>query len=282
MGNASSSGGSQQPQQQQQQGQPPISVGVLSQQRQPTYDGASGLNYSGRVYANQFAALSSNICPDASAVTLAEARDVMDRSISSPGLPIDDSTKRISMTALAGHVNNLEGQGLVPGLKGTMDEQTKADRDFYAAVQKEYCFYEVRYKVALTEFLTAVANPATVNDPNVQRLLDLSTGLNRRLNSLLEVLNYVGNNRARAVNNRSTQLEEASKALDEKVAILKAQKDYITSNDVRLRTQEEMIRYSAEKSTSMNVQIASFVALNVVAVGALFFVYKSLGAGGSM
>jgi len=258
---------------------PPVPVGVLSNERNPTYDGASGLNYSGRVYANQFAALASDICKDsATGVTINKVKDIMDKSISSPGLPVDDSTKRISATALAGHVNNLEGLGLIPGLKGTMDEQSKADRDFYAAVQNEYCFYESRYKVALTGFLTLVASSGASTDPQVQDLLDTTTKLNKRLNSLLEILNYVGNARARAVNNRSPQLEQASKALDEKIAILKAQKEYINSNDVKLRTQEEMIRFSAEKSVSMNIQIAAFVALNVVAISSVIFVYKSMGA----
>jgi hypothetical protein len=39
-----------------------------------------------------------------------------------------------------------------------------------------------------------------------------------------------------------------------------------------------MMRYSAEKNRSMNIQIMFFVALNVVALGTVLTVYKNMGA----
>ena len=38
------------------------------------------------------------------------------------------------------------------------------------------------------------------------------------------------------------------------------------------------MRYSAEKSRAMNIQIVFFVALNVVALGTIITVYKTVGA----
>jgi hypothetical protein len=258
----------------------PTSVASVPLQRTPTYDGTSGLQYSGRVYTNQFAQLSTDICKDASSVTVDQINDVMPNSISTTTLPVDDSTGRISQSAIQGYVENLVGTGAIPGQMATFDQQMQADKTFYGAIQAEYCFYETRYQAALAQFLSLAAQPQGADPNAVQAALDATTALNKRLNSLLEVLNYVGNERARRVNNRGPKIDAANAALDQKLAILRQQQETLTSGVGRVQTQEEMVRYSAEKSRAMNIQIMFFVALNVVALGTVLTVYKSLRPGG--
>jgi len=258
---------------------PPQPVVNLPLQRVPTLDGASGLHYSGRVYTNQLTALSQDICQGATA-SVDQINDVMPNSISSTSLPVDDSTKRISTTALQGYVTQLEGTGQIPGQLGTFDDQMAADKAFYASVQSEYCFYETRYVAAITQFLSLVSNPNGADPNATAATLQTVIGLNARLNSLLEIINYVGNDRAQKVNARSPQIDAANQALDQKLAVLQQQKDFLTSSDVRVQTQAEMIRLSAEKARAMNIQIMFFVALNVVALGTVITVYRSTGGAG--
>lgn len=254
----------------------PTPVVSLPLQRVPTLDGASGLHYSGRVYMNQAQTLAKNICSNAS-VAPAQIGDVMPNSISTTTLPVDESTKRISATALQGYVTNLVGKGQIPGQLGKFDDQMKADKDFYAAVQAEYCFYEARYIAALTQFLDAIADPAAATTSTVdQTALNQAVALNRRLNSLLEIINFVGNDRAQKVNARGPEIDRANASLQEKMAALSAQKNFLQSADVRTRTQEEMMRYSAEKNRAMNIQVMFFVALNVVAIGTVLTVYRTM------
>jgi len=256
---------------------PPVPVVSLPVQRVPTYDGASGLHYSGRVYTNQFQGLSSDICNGGTA-TAAQINDVMPNSVSTTSLPMDDSTQRISQSALQSYVEGLIASGVVPGQNADFDAQMKADAKFYADVQAEYCFYEARYVAALTTFLQYVSAPGQSTDSKtVDAALTSTVNLNKRLNSLLEIMNYVSNSRAQKVNSRSPSIDAANKTLQTKIGILKSQQEYLTSSDVRIRTQEEMLRYSAEKSRAMNIQIMSFVALNVVALGVIFTVYKGIG-----
>lgn len=257
----------------------PTSVATLPLQRTPTYDGVSGLQYSGRVYTNQFAQLSQDICTDTAAASADQINDVMPNSISTTTLPVDDSTGRISQSAVQGYVENLVGTGAIPGQMGSFDQQMEADKRFYAAIQAEYCWYESRYKAALSQFLALVAQPQGADPNAVQAALDATVALNRRLNSLLEVLNYVGNERARRVNNRNPQIDAANAELEKKLAVLRKQQEMLTSGTGRIQTQEEMVRYSAEKSRAMNIQIMFFVALNVVALGTVLTVYKSLRPG---
>lgn len=259
--------------------QPPQQSIQLPMQRVPTVDGASGLHYSGRVYTNQVQQLSQDICNGASA-SVDQISDVMPNSISTTTLPVDDSTKRISTTALQGYIAQLESTGTIPGQMDSFDKQMRADKAFYASLQNEYCFYETRYVAAMTQFLALVSNPNGADQGAVTSTLASTVALNQRLNSLLEIINYVGNERAQMVNERSPAIDAANQALDQKLATLAEQQIMLTSGDARLKTQAEMIRYSAEKSRAMNIQIMFFVALNVVALGTVFTVYKSAGGGG--
>lgn len=254
---------------------PPTPVVTLPVQRVPVQDGASGLHYSGRVYTNQMQQLSSDIC-NAATASPDQIGDIMPNSISTTVLPIDESTKRISHSALQGYVQERISLGLIPGQMGDFDKQMAADSAFYAAVQAEYCFYEARYVAALTQFMALVADPNGAKPIAVSDMLGTTVNLNKRLNSLLEIMNLVSNDRAHKVNARGPNINDANSSLQEKIAILTSQQDLLQSSDARIRTQEEMMRFSAEKSHAMNIQIMFFVALNVVALGTIFTVYKSV------
>lgn len=250
-------------------------VQTVPTMRTPVADGASGLHYSGRLYMNEAAQLSQDICQGATA-TADQIYDIHHNSISTAALPIDPQTNRIAETAIQSHVSTLVSSGLIPGEAATVDAQTKADAAFYASVKTEYCFYESRYIAALTQFLTLASAPSGADQAAIKKVLDHTVVLNKRLNSLLEIAAYVGNQRAQATNNRSAQIGTANQAIEQKLAILADQKNFLESNDATIQTQREMVRYSAEKGRAMNIQIMFFVALNVVALGTVLTVYRSM------
>jgi hypothetical protein len=237
--------------------------------KSPTDDGASGLHYSGQIYANASTQLSADLCSGATA-SVDQISDVFPNGVSSPNLPVDESTKRISSTAIQGHVGQLVSSGVIPGQLGDFNSQMAADLAFYNAVQAEYCFYEARYVAALTQFIQLATAPQGADSSNA---LQATVAINRRLNSLLEVINFVGNDRAQKVNGRSPQIDNANAALDSKIQILQQQQVFLTTGDVKIKTYDEMMRYSKEKNHAMSIQIMFFVALNVVALGTVISVY---------
>ena len=244
---------------------------TLPEQKTPVPDGASGLHYSGRIYSNQLQQLSSDICHGAK-VTADQIGDIKPQSISTVTLATDPTTKRTNQSALQSYVQSLIGTGQIPGQLPDFNKQMAADTTFYASIQSEYCFYEPRYVAALNRFLTLVADP---NGADTAAALAATVNLNKRLNSLLEIMNYVSNDRAQKVNDRSKKLNTASDTLQEKIQILQSQQAFLQTGDVTRKTQEEMIRFSAEKSQATNIQIVFFVVLNVVALGTVFTVYKN-------
>lgn len=237
----------------------------------PTSEGASGLHYSGRLYANEFNAMSTETC--SGTVSPDKINDVMPNSVSTATMTIDPNTKRIDAGQLANYVKGLEASGKVPGVKPNFELQMTIDKAFYTAVQNEFCFYQLRYVAALKQFLALVAAP---QGADTTAILNSTVNLNKRLNSLLEIMNYVANSRAKTVDARAPQIIDANVKLQEKIVQLNAQKEFLQTSDVRIRTQEEMMRYSAEKSRAMNIQIMFFVALNVVALGTIITVYKTI------
>jgi ubiquinone biosynthesis protein COQ9 len=121
--------------------------------------------------------------------------------------------------------------------------------------------------------LTLIADP---NTPDTSATLAATVNLNKRLNSLLEIMNYVSDERANMVNTRSNKLNTVGQTLNQKIAILQSQQKFLQTGDVMRNTQDEMMRYSAEKSDATNIQIATFVALNIVAIGAVLTVYRQV------
>ena len=276
MGNSSSSsGGNGSPLPSPPPPAPPMPVVTVPLQRVPTSDGASGLHYSGQVYMNQAPRLSSGLC-DGVTASPDQIADIYPNGVSSPSLPTDGTTHRISQQALQGHVENLISQGRIPGQLGDFPSQMAADKAFYAAVQSEYCFYEARYVAALSQFLNLAAAQPAADAGAVQAALNQTIALNGRLNSLLEVINYVGNDRARQVNARSPAIEKANADVQAKLSVLDSQKQFLESSDAVERTQREMMRFSAEKNRAMTIQILFFVGLNVVALGTVLTVYRGL------
>jgi hypothetical protein len=239
-------------------------------QNRPGNDSQSSLNYSGQVYTNQVSLMTQPMCTSQAKVDL---DSVFPNGIATDQLTVDQSTKRISTSALQGYVENLKLQGKIPPQLVDVDAQLRVDKAFYATVQQEYCFLESQYITALTQFITEISSKN-----GGDTTLAATISLNTKLNSLLEITNYIGNDRARKVNDRNSQINTANNQINERLAALQAQQKFLQSSDVRLQTEQEMMRFSKEKNSAMNIQIMFFVALNVVALGTVFTVYKGLRA----
>ena len=247
---------------------------TLPQMKTGIQDGTSGLHYSGNMYLNQVSQITSPIC-SGTTVTYDKVDEVFPRGVASSLLTIDPQTQRISTMAIQGHVQSLQNSGVIPGQIADITQQIAKDQVFYAAVRQEYCFYEARYTAALTQFITDVSAPGAEATAGTASLAK-TVALNKKLNSILEVMNAVGNQRASAVNSRNTAINAANNQINTRLNELKEQQNFLQSSDVRLQTQNEMMRYTKEKNSAMNIQIMFFITLNVVAIGTLLTVYKNL------
>jgi hypothetical protein len=185
-----------------------------------------------------------------------------------------DNRQRVPVDALAAQITNLKSNGQWPDNKAKVDEQIQVDTQFYQAVKKEYCWYENRYSYILPKYLTLLTSDNKSDITLSQAMLASVTNLNKRLQSLLEIMNAVANERATRVDGYRARHVSGNNLINTNIAKLAEMKRKLSSSNVRLSTQKEMIAYTEEKNRALRVQITVFAVLNVIALGVVYTAYK--------
>jgi len=206
------------------------------------------------------------------------------RGVASEDLVPDSSTGRISTGALADHVKRLEGAGIIKprpqirvgdGDVTAMDELVKNDAFLFNVLHSEYCHYEQRYKYAMKQFLTLATSRNAQDNDAAQAMLANTKNLNLRLNSVLEIMNYLAQSRVDTVNRNKDNINASNSDINTKLQQLKNNFNMMTSDDAIVRTQKASVVYTEEKNRYTTNQIAIWLSLNVLAIGTIFYVYRS-------
>jgi hypothetical protein len=150
----------------------------------------------------------------------------------------------------------------------TMPEQDVA---ILNELNKEYCYYYVRYDKALTEFFAAISGGA---DSTTK--LGIAKGFNFRLNALMEIIEYLAKQRIVNLNAATEFINETNRSLSDTHNEMMNQSDFLQKQDAIIRTRKEMIRYTTEKNNHITNQISLWAALNILAIGSIFTVYHSM------
>jgi hypothetical protein len=210
----------------------------------------------------------------------------MDGGVASDSLIPDESSGRVSASMIASHVQSLIGTGIIKprpmrtiagGSKETDTDALKAqDAELHLKLQQEYCYYEQRYRYALKNFLYKATSRNANDNPEAQRLLRDTKTLNIRLNSVLEVMNFLTQDRVAMVNSNTNQTNSANTSVNTKLEKLNKTYKMLNNDNAIIMTQKESVRYTQEKNNYNSNQIALWTALNVVALAGIYYVYKSV------
>jgi len=201
----------------------------------------------------------------------------------SPPSP-DPRTNRIPRDQLLSWVNDLQTAGNIPkrpmilvghNYEVDMEKLVEQDAKFYNSLNNEYCFYEQRYRYALTTFLSLVTNPTVANNSAAKKILPKTKTLNNRVNLILEIMNYLAQDRVQYVNANREAINKMNLNINGKLKSLTKTYNMLNSDDAIVTTQKEAIRYTTEKNNYTSNQIAVWAALNIVALGTIFYVYRS-------
>ena len=195
-------------------------------------------------------------------------------------LTTDPNTGIIANDAIAQHVKSLIGSGVIP--KPPMDAQGNMDMDklmaqdgtLYQNLQAEFCWYESRYIYALNQFLQAATLRQATDAAQANQYLGITQTLNKRANSVLQVISYLAQNRVGDIMAAKGGIDGMNTDINQKLAALQAGYSLLSQNDAVLTTQKEMVRYTEEKNNYTSNKIIVWTALNVIALGAIFYVYR--------
>ena len=156
-----------------------------------------------------------------------------------------------------------------------MDALVAEDARVYQAAQNEYCYYEQRYRYALKRFLTLATSRSTADNTAAQGMIINAKMLNLRVNCILELINYMAQRRVDNVNTNKKAVNESNASINKKLVDLKAMYARLNKENAVVTTQREMVRYTEEKNNYTTNQFGVWVALNVLALGAIYYVYKN-------
>jgi len=229
----------------------------------------------------------SDLCPPPKdSYTHDELTEVFPKGVSSDSLFPDPDTGRISSAQLQAHVSNLEGSGVLAprpkvrvGTSTTEETDTPAlvaqDTQLFQRLQAEYCHYEQRYRYALKIFLTKATSRNQSDNQDAQDMLAVTKTLNMRTNCVLEVMNFLAQSRVEVVNENKTAINNLNMNINKKLDVLKENYNMLNSQSAVVTTQKEMVRYTEEKNAYTTNQISAWAALNVLAIGTIFYVYRN-------
>lgn len=206
--------------------------------------------------------------------------------IATTNLTPDPDTNRIPVSQLQTYVASLEQQGIVPvhvpkpdsrtkSMETDMDKLVDSDSAFFVKVRDEYCFYEARYTFALKRFLQLATTLDNSNNDSARQMLNISTQLNQKLNNLLEVMAYITESRVSKINSNKDSINESNRKINQRLGELKNQYGLLSRDNAKIETQKELIRYTKEKNDYMINQMTLFTSMNVLAIAAIYAIYKS-------
>ena len=197
------------------------------------------------------------------------------------------SSGRVTADAVAAHVAGLKQSGIIParattGQNGETDMATQVANDtaLFNKLREEHCYYEQRYKQALRTFLTKAATAGAAGgnsaaNAEATSALNAAITLNKRLNSVLEVMNYLTYERFSSVNANTASINSANTKINAKLSELQANYDMLSRDNAIILTQREMVRYTEEKNSYTTNQIAAWAAMNIMALATIFYVYRN-------
>lgn len=226
-------------------------------------------------FRTDFPSLSKEVCDLKGPFTDSELRNRYANGVGFDSFTLDASTRRIPTAQLKQHVEQLKRRQLIPDFTADMNSQVDADNNFYRRVQLEYCYYENRYRFALRRFIELATSETLADIELSKRYQDFSISLNKHLQSILEILNHLADERARSVNNMRSQLKKSNTNVSKNINELASAQQYLTGQNVILSTQKEMVDYTQQKNRSLKIQIAVFAVLNVFALAAVFGTYNA-------
>lgn len=211
---------------------------------------------------------------------------ILPTSVPSSSDRITDQSRLLKPEFLNAHVQQLKTAKVIPAapsLSSTVNQDTALSQ--YTAtlnglvnnMRAEYCFYDARYKFAIRELITGIANATSANvaSGSLSTLLETCGRLNLRLNDFAQIANAI----TAEINKSTKSLNSEINSLNAEIASysnkLRKQAEVLNSEAPTAEIRKRMVEYTREKAKATNNLLSLYFFLDVVALGMLFYVYKA-------
>jgi len=154
-----------------------------------------------------------------------------------------------------------------------------AEKMFMDNFKLEYCFYNARYKYALETLITKIgdtyADHSEAKAVEVDQWVSIARDLNQKLNDLVQIANTVTTTRFNQAREGNTNINDVNAELGQRSAALQEQAKILNDKNAKAELYKRMMDYTQSKAKVSNNLLQLYGALNVVALGLLFYVYRA-------
>lgn len=215
----------------------------------------------------------NGILPDLSSLTLTDG--LASQAWLEGQITTLETNKRLPMTTDIKNVASTPFNS--PDSKDPLNEYVVKENEFTQQLKSEYCFYEIRYFAALDRFLQAVADASLRNDKAVviQQRLDTARKLNQKLNVLTQLANAISKYRYRSTEKFNQEINSINQGLKSRGDQLIEQAKILEKETAAADLHKRMVEYTVEKNKANTNLLGLYAALNVVALGMIFYIART-------
>ena len=198
----------------------------------------------------------------------------------------DRTETLLNSTYLASYINSLKNvRKIVPAhpSNGADSETIRAYVDGLNTLKDnakaEYCYYFSRYKYAISQLFTNIANAtagSTSSEQLINTLLERAIRLNRRLTDMTQIVNAITVDQYSTAQTLDNQINNLNGELGGQFEKLQNQANILRSEAPVVEIKKRMVEYTKEKAKSQDNLLSLYFFLDVVALGILFYVYKAV------
>ena len=168
-------------------------------------------------------------------------------------------------------------------LKGSVTEATESiSYDLLYSLQYEFCYYNKYFYILIGDYIT-VQNMATTNNgftPEkknalLQKIINNLTTVKARITDITDLAAYIGKTQTDELKGMNDQINQFVNTTKASVEALNANASILMSKGKESNLRSRQLAYSEEKNAYANQLLAMYGFANLIALGLLFYIYKS-------
>lgn len=167
-------------------------------------------------------------------------------------------------------------------LTGNVSDATESvSYDLLYSLQYEFCYYAKYYSILLSDYIT-IQNKKVPDDLSeakknelIQTIVNNLTVVKARLTDITDIAAYIGVKQTGDLKGMSDKINAFVTSTKSSVDALNANVNVLMSKDKESGLRSRQLAYSEEKNAYANQLLAMYGFANLIALGLLFYIYKS-------
>ena len=181
-------------------------------------------------------------------------------------------------------VSNLKRSGVIPTMTSDTELFLKKQTELIGNLKTEYCHYYSRYKYSLYRLFKLIESSCITQSTKDEKSMMQWTKyisdikeLNVKMNVLIQIISSITDESLKSSTPMENEIKDFDKNIKETQLKLLEQNKIISSNQAITKLNKEMVKYTEEKGRYTDNLLKMYSVLNVVVLGLLVYVYKSVG-----